>query len=223
MIVLSAKNISKSYLDGVNKLDVLKNLDFQLNKSEISVINGPSGSGKTTLLNILSTLDIPDKGEVQINGEVVKAYNKIQIDNIRVSQIGILFQSDHLLSEFTVLENLKIPYDLTFNENHHNPEDLLEKFSLLEKKNKYPHQLSGGERQRIALIRSIINNPDIVFADEPTGNLDKENLYIMIELMNEMKINYKTAFVIATHDKRLCDIADKIYDLDNYKLMINKQ
>ena len=220
-MIIKAEIISKSYTDGTEKLDVLKDLNIKIENPGIIIINGPSGSGKTTLLNILSTLDTPDSGILEINIEEID-YNKNRLDYIRSKEIGILFQSHHLLSEFTVMENLEMPFKINSISNHHDPVFLLEEFGLDDKMNKYPSELSGGECQRIALLRAVINKPRVVFADEPTGNLDNENLYIMIELINKMKINYNMTFIIATHDERLCDLADKIYYLNNHKLTLNK-
>ena len=220
-MILKASNIFKTYIDGENRLDVLKDLTFEISKPGIIIIRGPSGSGKTTLLNLLSTLDSPDSGEIELNGKMIDS-KRSDFDTIRSRDIGILFQSHHLLNEFTIIENLELPYKINSIKEHHDPISLLKEFSLEEKALKYPSQLSGGECQRVSLLRAIINKPKIVFADEPTGNLDKENLYIMIELINKMKINYNMTFIIATHDERLCDIADKIYYLNNYKLTLNE-
>tara|TARA_Y100000996_G_scaffold409885_1_gene391293 strand:+ start:3630 stop:4298 length:669 start_codon:yes stop_codon:yes gene_type:complete len=220
-MILNAQNISKSYIDGSEKLNVLENLNLKISHPEIIVINGPSGSGKTTLLNILSTLDIPDSGTLEINNCNIK-YEPNELDLIRSEEIGILFQTHNLLSEFTVYENLEIPFKINNIEDHYNPLDLLREFNLDSKLDKFPSELSGGECQRIALLRAIVNKPKIVFADEPTGNLDQENLYIMIELIKKLKINYNMTFIIATHDERLCDLADKIYYLNSRKLRLNK-
>tara|TARA_Y100001968_G_C19380607_1_gene730119 strand:- start:414 stop:1082 length:669 start_codon:yes stop_codon:yes gene_type:complete len=220
-MILNAQNISKSYIDGSEKLNVLENLNLKISDPEITVINGPSGSGKTTLLNILSTLDTPDSGSLEINNCKIK-YKLKELDLIRSKEIGILFQTHNLLSEFTVYENLEIPFKINNIDDHYNPLDLLREFNLDSKLDKFPSELSGGECQRIALLRAIVNKPKIVFADEPTGNLDQENLYIMIELIKKLKINYNMTFIIATHDERLCDLADKIYYLNSRKLRLNK-
>ena len=220
-MILKARDISKSYKDGINRLKVLDKLNFEIINPEIIIINGPSGSGKTTLLNILSTLDTPEYGTLEINNYKID-YKSNKINFIRSKEIGILFQTHHLLPEFTILENLEIPFKINNIEDHHDPLSLLKEFNLSAKADKLPQELSGGECQRVALLRAIINKPKIVFADEPTGNLDHENLHIMIELIKEMKINYDMTFIIATHDERLCDLADKTYYLNNRKLTLNK-
>ena len=218
-LVLNAQGISKSYIDGDEQLNVLNKVDLKVFESEIIIIKSPSGSGKTTLLNILNTLDIADEGNIEINGKKVDHH---QLDKIRSIDIGILYQDSNLLDEFNSLENLTLPFMLNKNIEHHSPIDLLNKFNLKDKANNYPMELSGGERQRIALLRAIVNKPTLVFADEPTGNLDDQNVDIMIELITSLRINYKTSFVIATHDERLCDIANKIFNIKNCKLEENK-
>ena len=214
---LVATNIHKSYEDGRKKLQVLRGVNINCNESEIILIKGPSGSGKTTLLNILSSLDKPDNKDssIYIRGEKVDYLNTKQINYIRSNQVGILFQSHFLLEELTVLENLSIPFTLNDIENNHNPLELLKKINLESKINNYPKELSGGECQRIALLRAIINKPNIVFADEPTGNLDEDNVINMIKLISNLKDKYGLSFIIATHDNRLCDIADKIFYLND--------
>lgn len=214
---LVATNIHKSYEDGRKKLQVLRGVNINCNESEIILIKGPSGSGKTTLLNILSSLDKPDNKDssIYIRGEKVDYLNTKQINYIRSNQVGILFQSHFLLEELTVLENLSIPFTLNDIQNNHNPLELLKKINLESKINNYPKELSGGECQRIALLRAIINKPNIVFADEPTGNLDEDNVINMIKLISNLKDKYRLSFIIATHDNRLCDIADKIFYLND--------
>ena len=221
-MILKAKSLSKSYIDGIEKLDVLRDVDLTISKPEIILINGPSGSGKTTLLNILSTLDAPDSGLLEINNQKIDYYKNKDLNFIRSEVIGVLFQTHHLLPEFSIMENLEIPFKINNAIDHHDPESLLKEFNLDDKANRFPPELSGGECQRIALLRAVINKPKIVFADEPTGNLDKNNIYIMIELIKKMKINYDMTFIIATHDERLCDLADKIYYLNDCKLTLDK-
>ena len=215
--IFLAKNIYKSYEDGTKHLEVLRGVNLRCNESEIILIMGPSGSGKTTLLNILSSLDKPDNpdGYIYIKEKKINYDNIKQINFFRSNQIGILFQTHYLLEEFTVLENLTIPSTLNNIDHHHNPIELLNRINLESKANKYPYELSGGECQRIALLRAIINKPAVVFADEPTGNLDEDNVLNMIKLISELKDKYSLSFIIATHDERLCDIADRICYLND--------
>ena len=221
-LILNASGISKSYADGDKELRVLNKVGLEVYESEIIIIKGPSGSGKTTLLNILNTVDRADEGKIEINGKEIDYKNNIELDKIRSVDIGILYQDSNLLEEFSSLENLLLPFSLSNDVDHHNPIDLLNEFNLENKANNYPSELSGGERQRIALLRAIINKPTIVFADEPTGNLDDYNVDIMIKLIISLRINYKTSFVITTHDERLCDIANKIFNIKSCKLEQNR-
>ena len=221
-LILNASGISKSYADGDKELSVLNKVGLKVYESEIIIIKGPSGSGKTTLLNILNTLDRADEGKIEINEKEIDYKNNIELDKIRSVDIGILYQDSNLLEEFSSLENLLLPFSLSNDVDHHNPIELLNEFNLQNKANNYPSELSGGERQRIALLRAIVNKPTIVFADEPTGNLDDYNVDIMIKLITSLRINYKTSFVITTHDERLCDIANKIFNIKSCKLEQNR-
>ena len=221
-LILNALKVSKSYMDGNKKLKVLDDIELKVYESEIIIVKGPSGAGKTTLLNILNTLDKPDEGRLKINGKKINYDDANSLDNMRSIDIGILYQDSNLLEEFSSLENLSLPFLFKKNIEHHNPIELLKQFELQNKANNYPYELSGGERQRVALLRAIVNKPAIVFADEPTGNLDDKNVDIMIELITNLRINYKTSFVISTHDERLCKIASKIFEIKKHKLELVK-
>ena len=157
-----------------------------------------------------------------IKNEVFNYQNQLDIDSIRSRFLGILFQSNNLLPEFTILENLSIPYKLNNLDDHLNPKELLDVFQLSSKTHSFPGELSAGELQRISLLRATINKPELIVADEPTANLDKENLFIIVDFIKKIKENYDTSFIIATHDERLCDVADRILYLDNGKLLERK-
>ncbi len=219
MTLLKLKNISKAYKDGESSLKVLSDVDLELNNSEICIVMGPSGSGKTTLLNIAATLDIPDKGSVIINNKELDCRDQKQVDSIRSEFLGVLFQTNNLLPEFTIKENIEMPYKLLGVEEHLDSDMLLESFDLQTKKESFPDELSAGELQRISLLRACVNKPKMIIADEPTANLDKDNLFLMIDFIKKINKDYDTGFLIATHDERLCDIADKILYLDNCKLL----
>jgi len=219
MSLLELKNISKAYRDGSSELKVLNDLKLKLDDSEICIIMGPSGSGKTTLLNIAGTLDSPNDGIVKINGSRLDYQNQDQIDSIRSKFLGILFQTHNLLPEFTIKENIEMPHRLIDSKVHLDSEVLLKSFGLISKKNSFPSELSAGELQRISLLRASVNKPKLIIADEPTANLDKDNLLLMIDFIKKINKEHRTAFLIATHDERLCDIADKILYLDNRKLV----
>ena len=215
-IILKAKNIHKSFLNGDEKLDVLKGFNFNLKEKEIISIMGDSGCGKSTALNILGTLDKPDSGDLIFKGEKIDNYSNQNLSKIRNEEIGFVFQFHFLLPEFTALENVLIPTWIKGGENKVNyAKDLFLDLSLINKINSYPSQLSGGERSRVALIRGIINKPKILFADEPTGNLDKENADKLIELLMKINKNYDQSIVLTTHNPEVADIGGKKLKLQN--------
>jgi lipoprotein-releasing system ATP-binding protein len=219
-MILAARDINKSYISGSLETSVLEDLNFELNYGEIVAIKGASGAGKSTLLNILGLLDTPNSGELIIDDKLVSTVGDIERN--RHKSIGFLFQFHHLLTEFTVLENLLIPLILNDDSDKVNDlnwcHNLLDQLNLLNLKDKYPAELSGGERQRVAFLRSLINKPKFILADEPTGNLDAGNTTILMELIRSFKDKYNIAFIIATHDKNVTKICDRILNLKNGKL-----
>ena len=214
--MLEINDLKKTFENGS---PALKGVNLKINKGEFVSILGPSGSGKTTLLNIAATLDIPDKGSVIINNKELDCRDQKQVDSIRSEFLGVLFQTNNLLPEFTIKENIEMPYKLLGVEEHLDSDMLLESFDLQTKKESFPDELSAGELQRISLLRACVNKPKMIIADEPTANLDKDNLFLMIDFIKKINKDYDTGFLIATHDERLCDIADKILYLDNCKLL----
>ena len=216
-IILQAKNIFKSYSNGEENLSVLSDLSLTAKQNEIITITGQSGSGKSTLLNILSTLDQPDSGIVEIDGQNIINLDKNHVAKIRNEKIGFVFQFHHLLSEFTALENVLMPVWIKDSIQNKKEEaiQLFDKLNLTSKVHYFPNQLSGGERTRIALIRGIINKPKILFADEPTGNLDKKNAEILVELLDEINIDLKQTIIITTHNPQIAEIGHSKYELEN--------
>ena len=219
MSLLNIEKLNKSYFDGDHKLNVLNDISINIESNQIVILMGPSGSGKTTLLNLVSHIDTYDSGKIEFDNNKLDVSN----DNLRKSFLGLLMQKNNLLPEFTVLENLTIPFKLNKVQDHHNPIDLLKTFSLDNKINSYPKELSAGEAQRISLLRAIINKPKIILADEPTANLDYVNLQKICDFIVSIRKKYSSSFIIATHDERLCDLADKILYLDNGKLSQRKK
>ena len=218
MTLLKIENINKTYTDGEGILEVLRDISISIKPAEIVLVMGPSGSGKTTLLNIINIIEKATNGNLEIDGKVIDYKDIFLIDRLRAEVLGVLFEAKNLLPEFTVLENLEIPYKLNNIADHYNPEKLLSNFNLLDKRNHYPNQLSAGESQRISLLRAIINKPKLIVADEPTANLDEKNLNMIISFIEKIKIDYGSSFVVATHDERLCDVADRILYLNDGKL-----
>lgn len=209
-------------VQGINKsfgsLQVLKNVDLTISKGEIVSIVGPSGAGKTTLLQIMGTLDKPDSGKVIFEGNDVTKYNDRKLSDFRNKNIGFVFQFHQLLPEFTALENTMIPAligkkDKTQATKEAN--DILELMGLGDRKFHKPAELSGGEKQRVAVARALINNPMIVFADEPSGSLDTENKDELHSLFFKLRDQLNQTFVIVTHDTQLAGLTDRTISMQD--------
>jgi len=206
--MISAKNITKSY----GTIQVLKGIDFEVSKEEIVCIMGASGAGKSTLLHILGTLDRPDSGTVEINGKAVFNLSDKALSQFRNQHIGFVFQFHYLLPEFTALENICLPALIarkSKKEAVKEAERLLDIFHLRQRATHKPSELSGGEQQRIAIARALINNPMVVFADEPSGNLDSNNAAELHNLFVELRNLLHQTFVIVTHNQSIAALADR--------------
>ena len=221
-MILSAKNIFKSYKNGNKVLSILENVNFHVKSGDLISITGPSGCGKSTLLNLLGTLDKPDSGELIVGDKKILNLNDNKLSLIRAQYIGFVFQFHHLLPEFTILENLIIPQRLigvSENNSRMHASQLLKKVNLFERKNHKPNSISGGERQRVAVIRSLVNKPKIVLADEPTGNLDQKNTDILITMIKSLASEFNQAFIIATHNEKVSKICKKHYTIEGGKII----
>ena len=222
-IILKAQNINKSYFNGENTLTVLKDFCLDVVQGEIITIMGQSGSGKSTALNILGTLDSPESGFISINDIQINDLGDNELSVIRNTYIGFVFQFHHLLPEFTAAENILMPTWINGSENKiDEAHQLLLKLDLIDRKNHFPDQLSGGERSRIAIARALINSPAVLLADEPTGNLDKENAEKLINLLIEINNDFKQAIVLTTHNPSVADIGHKQFVLENGSLITRK-
>ena len=215
-MILQASDINKSFTNGASKLRVLTNLSLIVRGGEIVTIMGQSGAGKSTLLNILGTLDSPDTGLLKINGHNVEKLNEKELCALRNKELGFVFQFHHLLSEFTALENILMPNWIS-GKNHILPRalNLLTKVGLEERKDHYPSQLSGGERSRGAVFRAMINQPSLILADEPTGNLDVKNAGKLIDLFIEINKDFGQSIVLTTHNPDVAGIGDHKLMLDD--------
>ena len=216
--ILSGVNLSKN----INNLPILKDINITIQKQEMVSIVGPSGAGKTTLLHILSTLDKADNGEVIFNNQRIDNISANQLASIRNLYFGFIFQFHHLLPEFSAIENILIPamiakknYKLATNRALH----LLDKLELENKKDRRPNELSGGEQQRVAIARALINEPLIVFADEPTGNLDSKNAISIQQIFKELNQTFKQSFLIVTHNHQLAQHCDRVIEMQNGKII----
>jgi lipoprotein-releasing system ATP-binding protein len=206
--MISAKGIQKSF----GKLQVLKGIDLEVKKGEVVSIVGTSGAGKTTLLHILGTLDRADQGSIKINDTHVHNLKDRDLSRFRNRQIGFVFQFHYLLPEFTAIENVCIPGFIAkapTNEVRKKAEDLLVLLGLKDRLEHKPSELSGGEQQRVAVARALINNPSVVFADEPSGNLDSANARDLHKLFFHLRDTLSQTFVIATHNEELAAMADR--------------
>lgn len=208
-MILKANNITKSY----GKLSILKGINLDVNKGEIVSIVGASGAGKSTLLHILGTLDRPDHGELTINNTLINTLNEKALSAFRNEHIGFIFQFHHLLPEFTALENICIPSFIKGTSKsiaEKKAYELLDLLGLKDRADHKPTELSGGEQQRISVARALINNPAIILADEPSGNLDTDNATSLHSLFFELRDNIDQTFIIVTHNEELANISDRI-------------
>lgn len=215
-MILKASNIQKSY----GSLPILKGIDLEVSKGEIVSIVGASGAGKSTLLHILGTLDRPDNGELLINNTNINSLNEKKLSAFRNEQIGFIFQFHHLLPEFTALENICLPAfikGVSKEVAETKAYELLELLGLSSRAQHKPNQLSGGEQQRVSVARALINNPAIILADEPSGNLDTENAAALHSLFFKLRDTIQQTFIIVTHNEELASISDRIIHIkDGY-------
>jgi lipoprotein-releasing system ATP-binding protein len=206
--LITCNNIHKSY----GNLKVLKGVSLHINKGELACIVGASGAGKSTLLHIIGTLDKADEGEVLIEGNSIINFKDKQLSNFRNKNLGFVFQFHHLLPEFTALENVCIPAYIAKTNSvvaEKKAKELLDFMGLTDRMQHKPNELSGGEQQRVSVARALINNPLVVLADEPTGNLDSERSTELHDLFFKLKNNYNQTFVIVTHNEQLAEKADR--------------
>lgn len=220
-MILEAKEIYKTY-QGVNReLTVLDNINFSAQKGETLAIVGPSGSGKTTLLGLCAGLDTPTRGTLTLAGQIISSMTENKKAEIRNKKVGFIFQNFQLLPTLTALENVMIPLELQGRSAGAKEKamELLERVGLEDRHHHYPSQLSGGEQQRVSLARAFSNDPEILFADEPTGNLDEETGLIVEQLLFDLNKEKHTTLVIVTHDLELANKTDRIIRLKGGKII----
>ena len=218
-VILSSKNLVKTYRNGKDRLIVLDGISINIASGSINTIVGESGSGKSTLLNVLSSLDSFDQGDLVIDGKDIKSLSEESLSKFRNRTIGFIFQFHHLLPDFTVNENILMPIWIKsgYKKNQESL-NLLDDFGLIKLKDKYPNEISGGERQRVAIIRAIINNPKIIFADEPSGNLDEKNSIKLIDLFKTINRDYGTTILLTTHNPQIASIGSRVFELKSGEL-----
>ncbi len=222
-IILKAGNLVKTYQNTKKiTLEVLKGVSIGIEANKISVIIGASGAGKSTLLHLLGGLDRPDSGEVFFDNNNIFKLSDERLAKFRNKNIGFVFQFHHLLPEFTAIENVAIPqmiHGVSLSDASERASELLEAVGLTERANHKPAELSGGEQQRVAVARALANDPAIIFADEPTGNLDSANSEQVHKIIVDLRDKFKKTFVIVSHNAELVKLADKVYEMKDGALL----
>ena len=217
-MILKVNGLKKEVTSGESLLTILDNVSFELQEGQSLAITGPSGSGKSTLLGLLAGLDIATSGEIYLDGIGLHLLDEERRAGIRKEKIGFVFQSFELLPSLTALENVMLPSELkSETKPMENAEYFLERVGLKDRQHHYPNQLSGGEQQRVAVARALINNPKVIFADEPTGNLDNKTSDLLHKLFLDLRDKHNITFVIVTHNKELSNMADRKLNLVNGK------
>ena len=220
MTILEARGIYKTYTVGRRKITVLDNVSLSVEDGESLVIEGESGSGKSTLLSIISGLDRPDEGRVLIEQRDITDLNEDDLAPLRNVTFGFVFQSYHLVPSLTALENVMFPAELRGDpQAREKAEALFARVGLPERSASFPHQLSGGEKQRCAICRALVNDPRIIFADEPTGNLDSVNGRAVLELLLELHHERQTTLILVTHSPEIARTADRVITLRDGRII----
>ena len=210
--IITLNDVSKSYLQADKEIHVLKGINIELEEGKFISITGPSGSGKTTLLNIIALIDSLDSGNISIFGENLSNLSEKNKSVLRKKNFGFVYQSNHLFDDFNAIENVSIPMILngcSKIDAYKKSETILDKFGLINRKSHFPNSLSAGEQQRVAIARAVANNPRVVIADEPTGNLDKENSLIIFNYLMEYVDSEKMTVIMATHNNELAAKCNK--------------
>lgn len=219
MKILEVKNLCKTYGNGETEVKALNNVSFSVDKGEFVAIIGPSGSGKSTLLHILGGVDVPTSGSVIINGEDISKLNETALAIFRRRQIGLIYQFYNLIPILTVEENLTLPLRLDGRKpDERQTEYLVKTLGLENRLDHLPNQLSGGQQQRVSIGRALINNPALMLADEPTGNLDSENSKEIVSLLRKFNKEQNQTVIIITHDERIALAADRIIEIEDGKI-----
>ena len=220
-MLVDAENIFKKFRSGDGNLEVLRGASLNLEPGSMAILSGPSGSGKSTLLYILSGLEKPDNGRVMFKGESVWDFSSDRLDTFRNRNIGFVFQMHYLMPDFTALENVMIPAminNMPHKQALERAQLLLSELSIYERKDHYPNQLSGGEQQRTAIARALINSPELILADEPTGNLDTENANSLLKLFHKLVETTGVSVLIATHDEKVSLMGQVMFRLTGGKI-----
>jgi len=217
--MITLKNVSKRFISGKSSTQALANINLNIKKGQFIAIVGPSGSGKTTLLNIIGGLDSPSKGEVKFNKKLINRFNDNKLSKYRNNDVGFIFQEFHLAHHLTVEENVLLPTFFNHNsKKEQQAKKLIKEVKLTQKSHSKASELSGGEKQRTAIARALINNPQIILADEPTGNLDLKTGETIINLLKQLHKIHKTTLIVATHDEKIAQAAEKVIHIHQAKI-----
>ena len=214
--LLQFSDVHLQYQNGQNLTEVIKGINFSINQNERLAIVGKSGSGKTSLLMLMAGLEKPTLGSIQFQNQELTAYSEDQLTDFRKKNIGIVFQSFYLIPSYTALENVALSLEINFQKNALvQAEEILTDLGLKDRLYHFPNQLSGGEQQRVAIARAIINKPELILADEPTGNLDEENSQVIADLLFNVSQKYQKSLCLVTHDLELANKCDRLMKIDN--------
>ena len=219
--ILELKKISRSYQLNDKNLSIFKDINFSIKTKERVALVGPSGCGKTSFLHISGLLEAPSSGDVFINGKKINWNSDKDLSNSRLKDIGFIFQFNNLLDDFNATENIALPYIISGHKKKiaiEKAELLLSQVGLEDRMKSFPNQLSGGEQQRVAIARSLINEPSLILADEPTGNLDFKSSMNVMELFNKLIEEYNCSIILATHDLNIADLQDKVISIDDMRV-----
>ncbi len=219
--LLLAKGLSKAYLMGQRTIEVLRNIDLTVERGEFLALRGASGAGKSTLLHLLGGLDLPNSGEISFDGQNLRQLSSNELVKLRNHRVGFIFQAYHLLPELSALENVVLPGRMartSVNQAVTKAKDLLTRVGLAERMEHRPYELSGGEQQRVAIARALINNPDLILADEPTGNLDSHTGDEIINLLCALREEKQTTLIMATHSATIAARAPRVIELQDGQL-----
>ena len=214
--LLQFSDVHLQYQNGQNLTEVIKGISFAINQNERLAIVGKSGSGKTSLLMLMAGLEKPTSGSIQFQNEELTSYTEDQLTDFRKQNIGIVFQSFYLIPSYTALENVALSLEINFQKNALiQAEEILTDLGLKDRLHHFPSQLSGGEQQRVAIARAIINKPELILADEPTGNLDEENSQVIADLLFNVSQKFQKSLCLVTHDLELAKKCDRLMKIDN--------
>jgi len=214
--LLQFSDVHLQYQNGQNLTEVIKGINFSINQNERLAIVGKSGSGKTSLLMLMAGLEKPTLGSIKFQNQELTTYSEDQLTEFRKKNIGIVFQSFYLIPSYTALENVALSLEINFQKNALvQAEEILTDLGLKDRLYHFPNQLSGGEQQRVAIARAIINKPELILADEPTGNLDEENSQVIADLLFNVSQKYRKSLCLVTHDLELANKCDRLMKIDN--------